>query len=102
MLLGMGLLTAVLGMPHTSPIAVQALYMAGTMTVPMVAWMLIRGHSACAAAEMGAAMVVPLVALFPMLWAGLISGGALLDLQHVLMLPAMLGAMLHRRAEYGL
>ena len=40
--------------------------------------------------------------LFPMLSAGLTSDDRLLDLQHVLMLPAMLGAMLYRRSEYGL
>ncbi|HEX4982393.1 MAG TPA: hypothetical protein VFV63_11865, partial [Ilumatobacteraceae bacterium] len=38
MLVGMGLLTALLGMPHDSPIEVQALYMAATMTVPMAGW----------------------------------------------------------------
>ena len=102
MLLGMGVLTAVLGMPHSSPIEVQALFMAATMTVPMVGWMVIRGHSRRGTAEMAAAMVLPLAALFPMSWAGLISGDALLDLQHVLMVPAMLGAMLYRRTEYGL
>jgi hypothetical protein len=102
MLIGMGVLTAVLGMPHSSPIEVQAIYMAATMTLPMAGWMLIRGHSRRGTAEMAAAMILPVAALFPMLWAGLISGHALLDLQHVLMVPAMLGAMLYRRAEYGL
>ncbi len=99
MFVGMGVLTAVLGMPHDSPIEIQALYMAATMTVPMVAWMLVRGHSRRASAEMAAAMTVPLAALFPPLWAGVISGDALLDLQHVLMIPVMLGAMLLRRAD---
>jgi len=33
-------------------------------------------------------------------WAGLITAGGLLLLGHLLMLPAMLSAMLHRRAEY--
>jgi flagellar biosynthetic protein FliP len=51
---------------------------------------------------MAGAMVVPLGLLAPMLWVGVISGEALLTLQHVLMLPAMLGAMLVRRSEYGL
>jgi flagellar biosynthetic protein FliP len=102
MLLGMGVLTAVFGMPHQSSIEIQALYMAATMTVPMVGWMLIRGHSRRGTAEMGAAMVLPLVVLFPISWAGLISGDATLDLQHVLMIPAMLGAMFYRRADYGL
>lgn len=102
MLLGMGVLSAVFGMPHTSAIEIQALYMAATMTAPMAGWMLVRGHSPRATAEMAAAMVVPLAVLFPILWAGIVSGDALLDLQHLLMLPAMLGAMLFRREEYGL
>jgi hypothetical protein len=102
MLVGMGALTALLGMPHDSPIEVQALYMAVTMTMPMVGWMLVRGHSRRGTAEMAAAMVLPLAVLFPMDWAGLISGDALIDLQHVLMIPAMLGAMLYRRAHLGL
>jgi flagellar biosynthetic protein FliP len=76
--------------------------MAATMTVPMAGWMLFRGHSRRGTAEMAAAMVLPLAVLAPMLWAGLISGDALIDLQHVLMVPAMLGAMLARRDEYGL
>ena len=87
MFAGMGILTAVLGMPHSSPIEIQALFMAATMTVPMVAWMLIRGHSRRGSAEMGAAMVVPLAVLFPMLWTGIIGSHAILDLQHLLMLP---------------
>jgi hypothetical protein len=102
MLLGMGVLTALLGMPHASPIEVQAIYMAATMTVPMAGWMLIRGHSRRGTAQMAAAMALPVAILFPMLWVGLVSGHALLDLQHVLMVPAMLGAMLYRRTEYGL
>lgn len=101
MFVGMGVLTALLGMPHGSPIEVQALYMAATMTAPMVAWMLVRGHSRRASAEMAAAMIVPLAAIFPLQWAGIISGDTLIDLQHVLMIPTMLGAMLLRRAEYG-
>ena len=101
MFLGMGILGAVFGMPHSSPIEIQALFMTATMTVPMVGWMLFRGHSPRATAEMGAAMLVPIVVLFPLSWAGMISADALLDLVHVGMLPAMLGAMLMRRSEYG-
>ena len=102
MLVGMGVLTALLGMPHGSPTEVQALFMAATMTVPMVGWMLFRGHSRRGTAEMSAAMIIPMAVLLPMLWGGLISGDALIDLQHVLMIPAMLGAMLLRHTEYGL
>ena len=89
-------------MAHDSPVEVQALFMTATMTVPMSGWMLFRGHSRRGTAEMAAAMVLPLAVLFPMSWAGLISGDALLGLQHVLMLAAMLGAMFYRRTDYGL
>lgn len=102
MFVGMTVLTMVLGMPHRSPIEGQALYMATTMVVPMAGWMRIRGHTRQGAAEMAAAMVLPLAVLLPAYWAGMISGDAVIDLQHVLMLPAMLGAMLVRRADYGL
>jgi flagellar biosynthetic protein FliP len=102
MLLGMGVLTAIFGMPHDSSIEVQALYMGATMTVPMAAWMLFRGHSRRGTAEMSAAMFLPLVVLFPMLRAGAVEADALLIVEHALMLPAMLGAMLVRRSDYGL
>ena len=73
-----------------------------SMTVAMVIWMRFRRHSSRATTEMAAAMVVPTVALFPLLWAGIISGGMLVGLGHVLMLPSMLAAMLYRRSDYGL
>lgn len=101
MLAGMGLLTAVFGMPQ-GPIELRAMFMAATMTLPMVAWMVIRGHSGRVSLEMAFAMVAPLALLIPMRSAGIVSGDALLGLQHILMLPAMLGAMLYRRGEYGL
>lgn len=102
MLLGMSVLAAIFGMPHTSPIEVQALYMAATMTGPMAGWMLFRGHSRRDTAEMSVAMFLPLVVLFPLLRADLIQADAILNLEHLLMLPAMLGAMLLRRSDYGL
>jgi hypothetical protein len=101
MFLGMGVLGAVFGTPHSSPIEVQALSMTVTMTVPMVGWMLFRGHSRRASAEMGLAMVVPLAVLLPLLWADLISADGLFDLMHIGMLPTMLAAMLFRGEEYG-
>lgn len=102
MFAGMGILGLVLGMPHDASLEVQALWMTATMTVPMVAWMLFRGHTRRASVEMGAAMIVPVLALLPALWAGLLSADALFDLMHLAMLPTMLGAMLLRRSEYGL
>lgn len=80
----------------------RALGMATAMTLAMVIWMRFRGHSPRATAEMAAAMVIPTVALLPMLWAGIVSDDALVWLTHVLMLPSMLAVMLYRRSEYGL
>jgi hypothetical protein len=80
----------------------RALGMAVAMTLAMVAWMRFRHHSWRASTEMGAAMLVPTVALFPLLWADIVSGGMLMTLGHSLMLPSMLAAMAYRRGEYGL
>jgi hypothetical protein len=49
---------------------------------------------------MSAAMYAPFVILFVPYWAGVITSGGLFLIGHLLMLPAMLLAMLHRRAEY--
>ena len=45
-------------------------------------------------------MYAPFIILFVPNWTGLITAGGLFLLSHLLMLPAMLLAMLHRRAEY--
>jgi hypothetical protein len=78
-----------------------ALIMATNMTVAMSAWMKVRGHGRRPIAEMGAAMYLPFLALFPPLALGLIGSGALMLWGHVLMLPAMAGAMLLRPSEYA-
>jgi cytochrome bd-type quinol oxidase subunit 2 len=81
--------------------ALMFLGMATTMTVPMVAWMMYRGHGRRANAEMSAAMLVPTFAVIGLLWAGLLTDlGALMAIEHVAMLLAMAGAMLLRPAEY--
>lgn len=78
------------------------LRMATTMTVPMVGWMLYRGHSGRAGAEMAAAMFVPTFVVVGLLWAGLLTDiGALMAIEHVAMLLAMAGVMLLRPAEYA-
>lgn len=93
---------ALLGPSSVGIPELRALGMAVSMTISMVAWMRYRGHSWRASAEMGAAMIVPSVALLPLLWTGIISGGMLVGLAHVLMLPSMLAVMLYRRSAYGL
>jgi hypothetical protein len=78
----------------------DALVMATNMTVAMSAWMRYRGHGWRATAEMAAAMYVPFLVLFPPLWLGVLAPGTMLVAGHVLMLPAMAGAMLLRPHEY--
>lgn len=78
-----------------------ALEMAVDMSVGMVLWMRYRGHGWASTLEMTAAMFVPALALFPLLWLGALSGESLVMLTHVLMLPLMLLAMLRRRGEYA-
>jgi transcriptional regulator GlxA family with amidase domain len=90
-----------LGYSHAAHPAIGALEMTFTMSAGMALWMRYRGHGRASTLEMTAAMFVPLVVLFPLLWAGLISGGMVMMSLHVLMLPAMLVAMLRRRGEYA-
>jgi hypothetical protein len=81
--------------------ALMFLGMATTMTVPMVAWMMYRGHGWRANAEMSASMFLPTFAVIGLLWAGLLTDlGTLMGIEHVAMLLAMLVAMLLRPAEY--
>ena len=81
--------------------ALMFLAMATTMTVPMVGWMMYRGHGWRANAEMSASMFVPTFAVIGLLWAELLSDlGVLLIIEHVAMLLAMAGVMLLRPAEY--
>jgi hypothetical protein len=112
MFLGMG----VLGMPAVMALgavgvssaelradapALLLLGMGISMTVPMVGWMRYRGHGWRASNEMAASMLVPTAGVIALLGAGLVTDvGALLAIEHVVMLPSMLVAMLLRREEY--
>jgi flagellar biosynthetic protein FliP len=86
--------------PTIDRVELQALVMATNMTIGMAALMAVRRHAWPDIVEMSAAMYAPFVILFVPYWAGLISARGLFLLGHLLMLPAMLLAMLHRRAEY--
>ena len=79
----------------------MAMVMATDMTIGMTAWMRFRGHGWRPCAEMGAAMYLPFLVLFPPMWAGLITSGGMLLWGHVLMLFAMAGAMALRPHEYA-
>jgi hypothetical protein len=82
--------------------ALMLLGMAATMTVPMVAWMRHRGHGWAASAEMAASMLIPTAGVIALLWGGLVEHvGTLLVIEHVVMLPSMLAAMLLRRDEHA-
>lgn len=101
MLVGMvvlGSLSMLLG--DGVPVEADALLMAAYMTAGMAAWMAYRRHGWAAIVEMGLAMFAAFVVLFPPYWVGLLSADALFVVGHVLMLPAMALAMLHRREEY--
>ena len=78
-----------------------ALEMAFDMSVGMVAWMRYRGHGWASTLEMAGAMFAPAVALFPLLWLGVLSGEGLLVVQHLAMFPLMYLVMARRRAEFG-
>ncbi len=79
----------------------MAMVMATDMTIGMTAWMRFRGHTWRPCAEMGAAMYLPFLVLFPPMWAGWIDSGGMLLWGHVLMLFAMAGAMALRPSEYA-
>jgi hypothetical protein len=82
--------------------ALMFLGMATTMTVPMVGWMLHRGHGWRANTEMSASMFVPTFAVIGLLGADLLTDvGMLMTIEHVAMLAAMAGVMLLRPAEYA-
>ena len=82
--------------------ALMLLVMAVTMTVPMVGWMTIRGHSRRAGTEIAAAMLVPAAAAMGLLSVDLVTDtGFLMAAEHVVMLVAMAAVMLLRPAEYA-
>lgn len=79
----------------------KTLLMATYMTLGMSIWMLVRGCSWPAIGEMGLAMFIPFVMMYPFYWAGWVDGMAIMIVGHVLMVPAMIVAMLLRRDEYS-
>jgi hypothetical protein len=109
MFLGMGVLggLAALGFAATGgsssdlPGGVRVLLMGIYMTVPMVLWMRYRGHAAARNVEMALSMMVPTVAAAALAFAGTLGTGAALGVQHVVMVPAMLGVMLWRYDDYA-
>ena len=76
------------------------LVMAASMTLPMVAWMRHRRHGWERSAEMGTAMVVPVIA-FICLVVFDVTKGALCSLYCAATILAMLGVMYYRRSDYS-
>jgi hypothetical protein len=82
--------------------ALALLAMAVIMTVPMVAWMRYRGHAWRPCHEMAASMFLPTFAVIALMGSGVVSDFmTLMSLEHVVMLPSMLVAMLLRFDEYA-
>ncbi|GAA3241473.1 hypothetical protein [Nonomuraea helvata] len=99
----LGMLESVLGLSVSLDRQPDLAYllMAFNMSVGMAVWMRIRRHGWASTLEMCAVMFVPVVPLFPLLWLGVIDGGALMLVAHVAMLPLMLAAMARRLDEYA-
>ena len=82
--------------------ALALLGMAVVMTVPMVGWMRHRGHSWRPCSEMAASMFLPTFGVIAVMGAGIVDDFmTLMSVEHVVMLPSMLVAMLLRRVEYS-
>ena len=81
--------------------AIKASVMAFNMTVPMAAWMHHRGHGARHNVEMAGSMVVPTALVIALHSLGLVAADGVLLIQHVVMIPAMVGVMLVRFEHYA-
>ncbi len=95
-----GMITLAPCWPAVQGVEAHAVVMATTMVLGMTVWMIVRRHSLPAIAEMAVAMYLPFLIPFLPYRAGALSAEGLLTLGHLLMMPAMLLAMLLRRAEY--
>jgi hypothetical protein len=85
---------------NTAPEAV-AVVIALNMSAGMAVWMRHRGHAWARIAEMAGAMFVPALAAIVFSWGGVIESGAILAIEHVAMIPAMIAVMLIHRGEYS-
>jgi hypothetical protein len=84
-----------------APESVSAAVMAFNMTVPMVLWMNYRGHPVQRSVEMAASMLVPTAIVIALYWLAAIPSSSVMMLQHVVMIPAMVGVMLWRYEHYS-
>ena len=77
-----------------------AIVVAFNMSAPMAIWMRIRGHDRRCVAEMSAAMFIEAAVLIAAATIGVFDRTSLISVQHSLMVPAMLVAMLWRLDTY--
>jgi hypothetical protein len=82
-------------------LGVRAFVMTINMAIGMTIWMRFRRHGWASTLEMDASMILPFVLLIGPYWAGMLSGGALMGVEHLLMLPFMYIVMLRRYDEYA-
>lgn len=82
-------------------LGVRAFVMTINMVIGMTIWMRFRRHGWASTFEMDAAMILPFMLLIGPYWAGMLSGGALIGVEHLLMLPFMFIVMLRRYDEYA-
>ncbi len=86
----------------TADTAGMLIRMGVTMTLPMIPWMLWRGHGMRPTLEMAGAMIVPTLGALVLLVAGALTGvGLLMTVEHVAMLIAMFAVMAARPEEYS-
>jgi hypothetical protein len=86
---------------HAAP-ELSLIAMGVTMTVPMAAWMFVRGHRWQAGLEMCLAMLVPTVGAVGALAAGVTDNlSAVFAAEHTAMFVGMFGVMWWRREEYS-
>jgi hypothetical protein len=107
MMVGKRVFLAVTGLSSTDQAGrlypVQSvLGMALSMTVPMVAWMLFRGHGWRNSAEMAAAMLVPAIPFIILCSVHVLAGSTAVGVYMVVSTLAMLGLMVYRRAVYSM
>jgi hypothetical protein len=81
--------------------AQSVLSMGLSMTVPMVAWMLFRGHGWRNSAEMAAAMLVPAIPFIILCSLHVLTGGPANGAYMMLSTMAMIGLMVYRRGVYS-
>lgn len=103
MVAGGAIFTSALGITVDEAITDHAVpflvVMAFAMTAPMIAWMRVRGHDWDRSLEMAAAMIAPAIPLCILGLAGAFAG-SLCGLYCFFSIVAMVGVMVHRRADY--